>query len=123
MGEYDGTWGDRIAECRGRIGDDSPFLAVTWWEPDTDFEYPDGNTNMKKPPDRELYEWAAGEDDHALKEFLRRPVDEYGSGLAPFVAWTETFVYFTVVSDAWAWVNAVPAAPMLGYYANHSGGW
>ena len=117
------TWEHEIVACRKRVGDDSPFLSATWWEPEDSWDLllAEDGEQLAKP----LCQWRMGDDEHPLMEFLRRSSDlfpTWGKGFSgPFVAWTEKWVYFSVIYDSSEWVNAVPLAPMPGFYPIYSG--
>ena len=120
------SWEHEIAECRKRVGDDSRVLAVTWWEVEEPLDL--GVAARGGQPDVPLHQWKIGDDEDSLMKFLRRSPDPWsdevwGSGFSgPFVAWTEKWVYFSVICDGFEWVNAVPSAPMPGFYPCYSGG-
>ena len=107
------TWEQEIDEQRSAIGDDTPIVAAAWLNLD----------NSGEPSAGPAVLWRQDNQREGLKAFLRRRFDSWHGRVegAPFVVWTERFVYFPVQCEGAEWVGAVPLVPTADFKPLHFG--
>ncbi len=108
------TWEREIDEHRRALEDGTPIVTAAWQNLD----------KSGRPVAGPAVLWKQGSPKDGLNVFLRRRFYRW-YGLvegAPFVVWTERFVYFPVQYDGAESFGAVPLVPATDFKPRHFGG-